>query len=113
MIASIFNTFVNCFKIPELKSRIFFTLAMLAICRMMAYLTMPGLNAAALQDYFSRIHASGNSPLGMINMFTGGAMENCALGALGIMPYISSTIVMQLLTAVVPSLSKMAREDGG
>ena len=49
----------------------------------------------------------------MINMFTGGAMENCAVGALGIMPYISATIVMQLLTAVVPSLSKMAREEGG
>jgi preprotein translocase subunit SecY len=113
MIASIYNTFVNCFKIPELKSRIFFTLAMLAICRLMAYLTMPGLNAAALQLYFSKIHATGNSPLGLINMFTGGAMENCALGALGIMPYISSTIVMQLLTAVVPSLSKMAREEGG
>jgi preprotein translocase subunit SecY len=113
MLASIVNTFVNCFKIPELKSRILFTLLVLAICRLTAYITMPGLDGAALQRYFDSIHASGTSPLGMYNMFSGGALQRCAVGALGIMPYISSTIVMQLLTAVVPSLSKMAREDGG
>jgi preprotein translocase subunit SecY len=113
MLASIVNTFVNCFKIPELKSRILFTMAVLAICRLSAYITMPGLNGAALKAYFDHIHATGNSPLGMYNLFSGGALEHCAVGALGIMPYISSTIVLQLLTAVVPSLSKMAREDGG
>ncbi len=113
MLASIVNTFVNCFKIPELKSRILFTMAVLAICRLSAYITMPGLNGAALKAYFDHIHATGNSPLGMYNLFSGGALQNCAVGALGIMPYISSTIVLQLLTAVVPSLSKMAREDGG
>jgi preprotein translocase subunit SecY len=113
MLASIANTFVNCFKIPELKSRILFTLAVLAICRLTAYITMPGLDGAALKAYFDHIHATTNSPLGMYNMFSGGALQNCAVGALGIMPYISSTIVLQLLTAVVPSLSKMAREDGG
>jgi preprotein translocase subunit SecY len=113
MFASIVNTFVNCFKIPELKSRILFTLAMLAICRLTVYITMPGLNGAALKAYFEHIHATGNSPLGMYNLFSGGALQNCAVGALGIMPYISATIVMQLLTAVVPSLSKLAREDGG
>jgi preprotein translocase subunit SecY len=113
MLASIANTFVNCFKIPELKSRILFTLGMLAICRLTAYITMPGLNGAALKAYFDHIHATGNSPLGMYNLFSGGALQNCAVGALGIMPYISATIVLQLLTAVVPSLSKMSREDGG
>lgn len=113
MLASIVNTFVNCFKIPELKSRILFTMAVLAICRLTAYITMPGLNGAALKAYFDHIHASGNSPLGMYNLFSGGALQNCAVGALGIMPYISATIVLQLLTAVVPSLSKMAREDDG
>ncbi len=111
MLASIVNTFVNCFKIPELKSRILFTLLVLAICRLTAYITMPGLDGAALKAYF--LHASGSSPLGMYNMFSGGALQNCAVGALGIMPYISSTIVLQLLTAVVPSLSKLSREDGG
>ena len=113
MFASIVNTFGNCFKIPELKSRIIFTMIVLGICRLEAYLTMPGLNGAALHDYFAHMHNTGGSPLTLYSMFTGGAMENCAVGALGIMPYISSTIVMQLLTAVVPSLSKMAREEGG
>ncbi|MDB6068758.1 MAG: preprotein translocase subunit SecY [Pedosphaera sp.] len=113
MLSSIFNTFVNCFKIPELKSRILFTLLVLAICRLEAFITIPGLNGAALKAYFDSLHATGASALGMYNLFTGGAMEKCAIGALGIMPYISATIVMQLLTAVVPSLSKMAREEGG
>ena len=113
MLASIFNTFVNCFKIPELKSRILFTLLVLAICRLMAWIVIPGLDGAALKAFFDHIQATSSSPLGMFSMFTGGAVENCAVGALGIMPYISATIVMQLLTAVVPSLSKMAREEGG
>ena len=56
---------------------------------------------------------SGGSVLGMYSMFTGGALEHCAVGALGIMPYISATIIIQLLTAVVPQLSKLAREEGG
>src|ERR1700722_216129 len=113
MIASIFNTFANCFKIPELKSRIFFTALMLAICRLEAWVVIPGLNGAALQQYFNQIQTQTNSPLGMISMFSGGALEHCAVGALTIMPYISATIVMQLLTAVVPSLSKLARQDDG
>jgi preprotein translocase subunit SecY len=113
MIASIANTFANCFKIPELKSRIIFTAVVLGICRLAAYITMPGLDGAALHAWFATQHSSGSSPLNLYSMFTGGAVENCAIATLGIMPYITATIVMQLLTAVVPSLSKMAREDGG
>jgi preprotein translocase subunit SecY len=113
MLASIANTFSNCFKIPELKSRILFTIWVLAICRLAAYIRIPGLDGAALAAFFKSISASGNGMLGMYSLFTGGALENCAVGALGIMPYISATIVMQLLTAVVPTLSKMAREEGG
>src|SRR3954454_23086719 len=115
MIAAIANTFANCFKIPELKSRILFTLLVLGICRVIAMIPIPGLDGAALADYFeknaSRAGASGM--LGMYSMFTGGALERCAVGALGIMPYISATIIIQLLTAVVPRLSKLAREEGG
>src|SRR5690242_11380862 len=111
MLASIFKTFSNCFKIPELKSRILYTMGILAICRLEAWIRIPGLDGAALKAYLDSIKSTGNSVLGMMNMFGGGAMENCAIGALGIMPYISATIVMQLLTAVVPSLSKMAREE--
>ena len=113
MLANIVNTFANCFKIPELKSRILFTLIVLAICRIAAMIPIPGLDGAALADYFSRNSADGGGLLGMYSMFTGGALERCAVGALGIMPYISATIILQLLTAVVPQLSKLAREEGG
>lgn len=113
MLASIVNTFGNCFKIPELKSRIGFTFLLLAICRLAAHIRIPSIDGHALTDYLAA-HATGTGGLmSMYSMFTGGAFENCAVGALGIMPYISATIVMQLLTAVVPSLSKMAREDNG
>jgi len=113
MLAAIANTFSNCFKIPELKSRIIFTMLVLAICRLEAVIRIPGLDGAALAEFF-RTHAQqGASVLGMYSLFTGGALEHCAVGALGIMPYISATIIIQLLTAVVPQLSKLAREEGG
>jgi preprotein translocase subunit SecY len=113
MIAAIANTFSNCFKIPELKSRILFTLMVLAICRLEAVVRIPGLDGAALADFFSRKAQAGGGLLGMYSLFTGGALEHCAVGALGIMPYISATIIIQLLTAVIPTLSKLAREEGG
>jgi preprotein translocase subunit SecY len=113
MFASIISTFKNCFKIPELKSRIFFTLAVLAICRLEAVVRVPGLNGQALTDFFDKQAGSGGGVWGMYSLFTGGALEHCAIGALGIMPYISATIIIQLLTAVVPQLSKLAREEGG
>ncbi len=115
MFANVFNTFANCFKIPELKSRIIFTLVMLGMCRLVAMIPVPGLNGAALTDYFNHLasQSGGGGLLGMYSMFTGGALEHCAVGSLGIMPYISATIILQLLTAVVPQLSKLAREEGG
>jgi preprotein translocase subunit SecY len=113
MLAAIANTFSNCFKIPELKSRIVFTMVVLAICRLAAVVRVPGLDGAELAAFFEKNAASGNSLLGMYSLFTGGALEHCAIGALGIMPYISATIIIQLLTAVVPTLSKLAREEGG
>lgn len=113
MLSAIANTFSNCFKIPELKSRIIFTLVVLAICRFTAVVRVPGLDGALLTQYFEAQGGAGGGLLGMYSMFTGGALEHCAIGALGIMPYISATIVLQLLTAVVPQLSKLAREDGG
>lgn len=114
MLARIAETFSNCFKIPELKSRILFTLLLLAICRLAAVIPVPGLDSTALQKFFAdSASRSGASLLGMYSLFTGGAMEQCAIGALGIMPYISATIIIQLLTAVMPQLSKLAREEGG
>ena len=113
MFRSIYNTFVNCFKIPELKSRILFTLGVLAICRLTAWIRIPNLNGAALTEFFQHNAQSGGGLLGMYNTFAGGASERCAVGALGIMPYISATIIIQLLTAVWPKLSKLAREENG
>jgi len=85
----------------------------LAICRLEAMIRIPGLNGQALSEWAKLHQSEGASVLGMYNLFTGGALENCAIGALGIMPYISATIILQLLTAVVPKLSKLAREEGG
>ena len=113
MFRSIFNTFANCFKIPELKSRILFTLGLLAICRLTAWVRIPGLNGEALTAFFNQNAQGGGGMLGMYNTFAGGAMERCAIGSLGIMPYISATIIIQLLTAVWPRLSKLAREENG
>jgi preprotein translocase subunit SecY len=114
MFRNIFNTFANCFKIPELKSRLLFTFGVLLICRLMAYITIPGLDGAKLADYINS-HSQGGFAglLAMYNTFAGGAYENCAVAALGIMPYISSTIILQLMTAVIPQLSKLSREEGG
>src|SRR5215467_1854672 len=113
MLAAIAETFRNCFRIPELKSRILFTLLVLAVCRLAAIVRVPGLNGGALAAFFEAHQGAGNSVLGMYSMFTGGALEHCAVGAIGIMPYISATIILQLMTAVVPTLSKLAREEGG
>ena len=114
MLAAIANTFANCFKIPELKSRIMFTLLLLGICRVIAYIPVPGLDASALRAYFEvNQNQLGGGLLGMYSLFTGGALANCAIGALGIMPYITATIIVQLLSAVIPQLSKLVREEGG
>jgi len=107
MLRNIFNTFANCFKIPELKSRIVFTLAILAICRLMAHIPVPGLNLS-LMHLYKDVNSSS-----LFAQFSGGAKENFAIGALTIMPYISATIIIQLLTAVWPRLSKLAREENG
>lgn len=120
MLSNIFNTFANCFKIPELKSRILFTLVVLALCRVISMVPLPGLDGQLLKEFFDHLAAraarsgdSGGNLIGMYSMFTGGALERCAVGSLGIMPYISASIVIQLLTAVIPSMSKLAREEGG
>jgi preprotein translocase subunit SecY len=111
MFRNIADTFANCFKVPELKSRILFTIGVLAIVRVIAFIRVPGLDGSALSSYINA-HAQGGA-MGMVNMFNGGATGNCAIGGIGIMPYISATIIIQLLTAVWPKLSKLAREEGG
>jgi preprotein translocase subunit SecY len=113
MFRSIYTTLGNCFKIPELKSRILFTILLLAVCRLTAFIVIPGIDGKALADYFNENSQSAGGLLVMYNTFAGGALGNCAVSSLGIMPYISATIIIQLLTAVVPRLSKLVREEGG
>ncbi len=114
MFAKFFNTFANCFKIPELRDRILFTMGILTICRLISIIGIPGLDGAALKSWLDNNRSTaGGGMLDLYSMFTGGALEQCAVGALGIMPYISATIIIQLLTAVIPGLSKLAREEGG
>jgi preprotein translocase subunit SecY len=106
-----FSAFINCWKIPELRRRILFTLGILALARLGAYLPCPGVNAAPLAAYVDDIQKQvGGSFLGLASLLTGGGLQNCAVFALGIMPYISASIIMQLLTAVVPSLERLRRE---
>jgi preprotein translocase subunit SecY len=114
MLKAIASTFANCFKIPELKSRIIFTLLILGVCRLLAWIPVPGLDAGLINQFFDQTaHRMDEGILGMYSMFTGGALQRCAVGALGIMPYITATIIMQLLSAVIPQLSKIVREEGG
>jgi preprotein translocase subunit SecY len=110
-----FSAFANCFKIPELRQRILFTLALIVIVRIGAAIPCPGVNTEILSRFFHSVIAKdpSNTVVGMFNLFSGGALENCAVFTLGIIPYISASIMMQLLTAVVPSLGKLAREEGG
>ena len=105
------SAFTNSFKIPELRNKIFFTLSMLFVARIGANIPLPGIDPTPLQDFFADQTASGTSGvLGLYNMFTGGALLKGAVFALGIMPYISASIIFQLMTAVVPSLARLARE---
>jgi preprotein translocase subunit SecY len=109
------SAFLNCFKIPELRQRLIFTLALLVIVRLGAAIPCPGINPAVLAAYFKSVVDQGGQGdlLGMVNLFSGGALENCAIFSLTIMPYISASIIMQLAVGIVPSLAKMAREEGG
>lgn len=108
------SAFANMFKIPELRSRILFTLAMIAIIRIGAAITLPGVDPSIVQGWLKESGRSGGDALTtLLSVFSGGGIRNCAVLALGIMPYISASIMIQLLTAVVPRMSKLARETGG
>ncbi|CAN5463837.1 preprotein translocase subunit SecY [soil metagenome] len=109
------SAFLNSVKIPELRRRILFTLAVIVIVRLGAAISTPGVNSAVLQEWFrdALSQKSGGGVAELFNLFSGGALENCAIFSLGIMPYISASIMLQLLTAVIPKLGRLAREDGG
>ena len=94
-------------KIPELRRRILFALGMIAIYRLGSHVPTPGINGVALQAFFK---AQNNGIFGIFNLFSGGALQRLSIFALGIMPYISSSIIFQLLTAVFPYLEALNKE---
>ncbi len=92
------SAFLNTVKIPELRRRILFTLAVIVVVRLGAAITTPGVNPAVLQDWFrTSSQSAGGGVAALFNLFSGGALENCAIFSLGIMPYISASIMLQLL----------------
>ncbi|HVU17700.1 MAG TPA: preprotein translocase subunit SecY [Candidatus Didemnitutus sp.] len=97
-------------KIPELRSRILYTLSLLFVARVGAHIPLPGINPEPLQLFFADQTSNASSVVGLYNMFTGGALVKGAVCALGIMPYISASIIFQLMTAVVPALSRLQQE---
>jgi preprotein translocase subunit SecY len=99
--------FLNIFRIPELRNRVLFTFAMLAVYRLGSYIPIPGVNPLALASFFN--HQSG-SPLGLVDLFNGGNLRRMTVFALGIMPYITASIIFQLLTVVYEPLARLQKE---
>jgi preprotein translocase subunit SecY len=102
------RTFLNAFRVPEIRKKLAFTAAMLALYRFGAYIPAPGINVEAVEDIAENF--TGSNVLGFLNLFSGGSLQRFAIFALGIMPYITASIMLQLLTVVIPQLDKLRKE---
>ena len=102
------RTIANSFSVPEIRRKIMFTAGILALYRLGAYIPSPGVDAQTVKDISSNF--AGSNILGFLNLFSGGSLSRLSLFALGIMPYITASIILQLLTVVVPSLEKLQKE---
>ena len=102
-----FSAFTNIFRVPELKSRVLFVMGILLVYRIGTHIPVPGVNVEALASYFKN---QSNGILGFLNLFSGNALKQASVFALGVMPYISMSIILQLLTAVIPALEKLSKE---
>jgi len=102
-----FKKLTDILKAKDLRYKILFVLGIFAIFRLMANIPVPGIDASRIQQFFA-----GNQFLGMMNLFTGGAMDNLSIAMLGLGPYITATIVFQLLTMIFPAFEKMYKEEG-
>ena len=100
-----FKAIANAFRIPDLRAKILFTLSMIALYRIGSFIPVPGVDVAFIEQQVGAVGA-----LGMLNLFTGGALETFSMFALGIMPYITASIIMQLLQAAVPALERLRKE---
>jgi preprotein translocase subunit SecY len=103
-----FEALANVFRIPDLRKRLLFTLGLLAVYRIGAYIPTPGIDTNAFQDFFNRNAAGGF--LGYFDLFSGGMLRRMTIFALGITPYITASIILQLLTVVIPTLDKLQKE---
>ncbi|MBG7608269.1 MAG: preprotein translocase subunit SecY [Verrucomicrobia bacterium] len=111
------SAFANTWKIPELRDRILFTLALVVIVRLGVHITLPGVDATVIKAWLDSVAKQDATEAGgmtaLLTVFSGGGLTQCGVFALGIMPYISASIMVQLMTAIVPKFSRLAREDGG
>ncbi|MDP3921500.1 MAG: preprotein translocase subunit SecY [Candidatus Omnitrophota bacterium] len=106
-----FQAYANIFKVPELRSKVLFTLLIIAVYRVGAYIPTPGIDGTALSRFFASVsRTAGGQLFGIMGMFSGGALQKATIFALGIMPYISASIILQLLTVVIPHLERLAKE---
>jgi preprotein translocase subunit SecY len=96
---------INAFKIPDLRAKILFTLGILVVFRIVAHIPVPGVNQERLRELFQT-----NALLGMLNLFSGSALQNFSIAAMGVYPYITASIIMQLLTPVIPRLTEWSKE---
>ncbi|MEZ0322765.1 MAG: preprotein translocase subunit SecY [Hydrogenothermaceae bacterium] len=103
------ETLLKIFQIKELRSKIIFTIIMFAVYRLGTHIPVPGIDSSALMNYFN---SSGGVLFNIYNLFSGGALGRFSIFALGVMPYISASIIMQLLTAVIPTLERLQKEEG-
>jgi preprotein translocase subunit SecY len=104
----VLQTILNAFTIPDIRRKLAFTAAMLALYRLGAYIPAPGVDIEAVKEIEQNF--SGSNILGFLNLFSGGSLQRLSLFALGIMPYITASIILQLLTVVVPSLERLQKE---
>jgi preprotein translocase subunit SecY len=104
---SFFEALANVFRVPDLRNRVLFTLAMLAVYRFGGHIPTPGIDANRLEQFFQQ---NSGSILGFFDLFSGGMFRRLTIFALGIMPYITASIILQLLTVVVPTLEKLQKE---
>jgi len=100
------NGAANIFKVPELRRRIFMSLVLLAVYRIGCYIPVPGIDREALAYFFQQA----GGIIGLFNLFAGGALKRLSIFALGIMPYISTAIIMELLTVVIPELGQLKKK---
>ena len=104
------NRLVGLFRIPDLRKRVFYTLALLAVYRIGIFVTTPGVDRTATRGFLNAQQDSGGGFLNLFNFFSGGALENASIFALGIMPYITSSIIMTMMAVVVPSIERLQKE---